>query len=599
MEALNATTNPFALPPDIRSAWLRPLWRAVRPALEGALALRSLARLYDVARSAGGAPFVERALSSCRVDYAVVEDELNRLPKTGPLVVVANHPFGAVEGLVLLSLLTRVRTDVKIMGNHLLSRLPEMREHLIAVDPFGGAEAGRRNVAPLRRAMEWLKGGGVLAVFPAGEVARLEVRSGGVCEPPWSQTVGRLARRVGADVIPVRFEGRNSWRFQAAGLIHPRLRTALLPREFLRMIGATLTVRVGSLIPASRLARFEDARSTTDYLRLRTLLLRGPSLARPSHASVRQRSLAALASPASGEDLARNVAALPSEDLLVESGDHAVFCSPSDRLNCVLPEIGRLREQTFRLVGEGTGRAVDLDRFDETYLHLFVWNRASREIVGAYRLGPTDDILARDGVRGLYTHTLFKYSSRLIGHIGPAIELGRSFVAPAHQRGYAPLMLLWKGIGAYVTRYPRYRRLFGAVSISAEYESTTQRILLDFLRQNHFAEELAALTRPRRPPRPPRVAGCDRRMLATVVRDMDEVDELVRAIESDAKGVPVLLRQYLKLNGKLLGFNVDADFGEVIDGFFVVDLTQVEPTVLRRYLGRAEADAFLAHHAAA
>lgn len=601
MNVVTTGHSPFALDIDIRPSWLKPAWKLARPILERALALKPLTRLYEKARSAGSASFVERALATCEVDYALSDEDLRQLPATGPLLIVANHPFGAIEGLVLLSLLHRVRPDVRIMGNFLLSRVPEMREHLIAVDPFGTPEAGRRNTAPLRAALTWLKSGGALAVFPAGEVAHLDVRRGAVHEPPWSDTIVRLALRTRAAVAPVRFEGRNSWLFQAAGLLHPRLRTALLPHEFLRQRGQTLKVRVGSVIPATRLARFEDARAATEYLRLRTLLLRGS--ASRSHPRVRSPLIrqvqAPLIAPVPAEELARNVAALLPEDLLVDQGDHAVYCAPAERLDRVLIEIGRLREMAFRRVGEGTGREFDLDAFDRTYLHLFVWNRASREIVGAYRLGPTEDILPRDGVRGLYTHTLFRYSHRLLDQVGPAIELGRSFVAPGHQRSYAPLMLLWKGIGAFVTRHPQYRRLFGAVSISADYDSMTRRILIDFLRHNHYAEEWAALARPRRPPRTPRIAGCDRRTLTTVVRSIDEVDELVREIEADAKGIPVLLRQYLKLNGRLMGFSVDTQFGNVVDGFFVVDLTQVEPNVLRRYLGRAEADAFLRHHASA
>jgi hypothetical protein len=268
----------------------------------------------------------------------------------------------------------------------------------------------------------------------------------------------------------------------------------------------------------------------------------------------------------------------------------------------VLQEIGRLREITFRAVGEGTGRSADLDAFDPHYLHLFVWDREASRIAGAYRLGLTDEIVPRSGLAGLYTYTLFKFGRRLLGRLGPAIELGRSFVVGDYQRSYAPLLLLWKGIGRFAAARPRYRRLFGAVSISDEYDSTTKEMLMSFLRLHCLDESLAAMLRPRNPPRGairrrPRFGVLqDRDLLSAVVHDINDVDELVREIESDAKGIPILLRQYLKLNARLLGFNIDPVFGNVLDGLFYVDLTQIDRCVLDRYMGRAEAAAFLGYH---
>jgi len=295
----------------------------------------------------------------------------------------------------------------------------------------------------------------------------------------------------------------------------------------------------------------------------------------------------------SSAGIAREIARLPSESLLVESGGFQVFCADAVQIPGTLHEIGRLREVTYRAIGEGTGRTLDLDRFDRHYRHLFLWDRGKRQVAGAYRLAQTDEIIAADGVEGLYTRTLFRYEARLFDCIGaPALELGRSFVAAAYQKNYSALLLLWKGIGEFVGRHPKYRFLFGPVSISARYSDSSHRLLMEFLRRNHLAADLAALVdavNPKRQTAPPHAS-------TRVPQTIDEVNRLVATAEGDGHGVPVLLRQYLKLNARLLGFNVDPGFGDALDALMIVDLTRVDRAILSRYLGRAGAAAFLRFH---
>jgi putative hemolysin len=273
---------------------------------------------------------------------------------------------------------------------------------------------------------------------------------------------------------------------------------------------------------------------------------------------------------------------------LLESGAYQVFCARAPQLPAVLPELGRLREIAFRAVGEGTGRERDLDGFDATYRHLFVWDRGRAEIAGAYRLGATDEILASGGSAGLYTRTLFDYGDALLAQLGPSLELGRSFVAPAYQRDFSPLLLLWKGISRFVVRNPRYRRLFGVVSISDAYESTSRQLMIKFLQTTRFDADLGRLVRAKHPPAPPRAGSIES---ATVER-LEDVSALIRGLEPDGKDMPVLLRQYLKLNARLLGFSTDPAFGNVLDGLVVVDLDDVAPAILARYMGREDAERF-------
>jgi putative hemolysin len=255
-----------------------------------------------------------------------------------------------------------------------------------------------------------------------------------------------------------------------------------------------------------------------------------------------------------------------------------VYCAPADRIPAVLREIGRLREITFRNVGEGTGRDIDLDRFDDYYLHLFAWDRSASVVAGAYRVAPVDEIVGRMGVEGLYTSTLFRFDRQLLARLGPALELGRSFVRSEYQRSSNVLMLLWKGIARFVLQSDRYRVLFGPVSISARYGSRSRELLQTYLAQNarhELSELFRAITAP------PRVEAA-----VKSPSDVQQLDAVISALEPDGKGVPVLLRQYLRLNAKLLAFNIDQSFSDVLDALMMVDLADVDRAILTRYFGR-------------
>jgi putative hemolysin len=379
--------------------------------------------------------------------------------------------------------------------------------------------------------------------------------------------------------------------------VHPRLRTALLPRELLNKRSSRLSLRIGTPIPSQRLTTVGDEMACIDFLRQRTMLLRHRDAATTRPISP-LRGAEEIAPPIDQDQLAEEVAALPPEHRLVESGDLAVYCASTAQLPSVLLEIGRLREIAFRAVGEGTGRARDLDRFDQHYLHLFLWHRQRCEVVGAYRLAPTDTILSSLGPRGLYITTLFKFGPGVLEGLGPALEMGRSFVRPEHQRSFEPLLLLWRGIGEFVARHPKYRRLFGPVSISQSYAPLSQRLMVDFLRARTGEGDPPGTVRARRPFREPRPRDLDLARVIRQLRDTVELSELIAEIEADGKGLPVLLRQYLKLGGRILEFNVDRDFAGVVDGLVLVDLRRCDRRLLDRYLGREGAAAFVASHAA-
>lgn len=597
---MDATTGkrPFQFAFDAQDR----IGRLFGPTLESVLAFPELNRIYGRITRPGTDTrgFSEKALDELDVEIEAADAEIARVPRTGPLIVVANHPFGGLDGLILTALLQRVRSDVRLLANFLLNMIPELRETFLFVDPFGSSSSTARNVRSMKTAIRWVTGGGALGVFPAGEVSQFIARSRSVVDPAWSITVARLARQTGAAVLPVFFDGRNSLLFQTLGLIHPRLRTLMLPRELLKKRHGSIRVRIGNVIPPDRLARFADAQGLTDYLRVRTYVLRGrPAADRqvsPPPAVAPQRRLEPVAQPVPADLVSAEVAAIPAEQRLAASGDMCVMFAPASQIPNVLREIGRLREITFRAAGEGSGKPLDLDRFDPHYLHLFAWNLQGQEIVGGYRMGLTDQLFRNFGIEGLYTSTLFHYREGLLDQLGPALELGRSFVRQEYQKEYGPLSLLWKGIGHFVARHPRYRMLFGPVSISNDYQSLSKQLLVTFLKLNRYLPKLGRLIEPRNEPRFRPIGDWEPHLTGTVVRDIDGINELVAEIEEDRLSMPVLLRQYLKLNANMLGVNIDPDFGHVVDALMLVDLANVQRPILNRYLGRQGAQDFLAFH---
>jgi putative hemolysin len=361
---------------------------------------------------------LESLLREMQIDLRVNEADIERIPRKGPVVAVANHPYGMLDGAVLAVLLARVRPDVKVLTNFILKDIPELEQYCIFVDPFQTPGAVERNRRALKDALEWVQRGGMLGIFPAGEVSHWQSPQAGIADPQWSETATRVIRKTGAAALPVYFCGRNSLAFQVVGLLHTRVRTAFLLHEFLQQSGKTVAVRVGSTIPSDSIASIPDDREATEYLRWRTYLLsqRGKQqikLPQAVRAAFPRKPQEAITPALPSELLLCDLNALPADRCLARNGDFAVYMAQAPEIPHLLQEIGRLREVTFREAGEGTGKRTDLDRFDRYYCHLLLWNKSKEELVGAYRAGNTSEIIAKHGVEGLYTSTLFRYDRRL------------------------------------------------------------------------------------------------------------------------------------------------------------------------------------------
>ena len=579
-------------------AIVRWLWWALSPLIDRLVGLHLLRRIQ---RRCDQLPRelseLERLNRVTGIRGVVSDDDLARIPRTGPLLVVANHAYGGADPQVLATLFDRVRPDVKFIANQLMADLPVVRGRVFVAAVLNEKDGAASNRRTLRQVVDWLQEGHCVCVFPAGEVSHIRWGRWRAVDGHWQTQVARVARRTNATVLPIFIDGCNSWRFQLIGLIHPMLRTLLLAREYARMAGRTVRLLVGTPIPADELLSQGDENDAMRYLRVRTYLLRtrleaprrgGPNVVSPLPVPERPQHDAA--------EFAAELSALPPEDLLIRSGEFEVYLTRSERIPLTMLEIGRLREISFRSVGEGTGQAIDIDRFDARYRQMLVWNARTHEVVGGYRLGFTDELLREQGIDGLYTSTLFAYPPSAVASLGPAVELGRSWVAPAWQRRPAPLLLLWKGLSAVAVRDPRYKIMFGPVSISDEYQSMSKKLIMAFLQRYRAAGTFAESVRPRNPPDTTPFVDWDPEHTRAVVRNMDDVERLVREIEAGGRSVPVLLRQYLNLNAKVIAFNVDPDFGNVVDALIYMDLRIMPPRLLDFYFTREGAAKFRAFH---
>ena len=556
-----------------RVPWLAQHPRLRRPIADVLCRLADQEGFNRVLAHAGdlqGLAFVERVLELLGTSYHVNARDRENIPVDGPLLVVANHPLGMQDALALLQLIGSVRPDVRMLGNNWLAVVPQLRNLLLDVDVFGNGAASR--LRGIYRAMER---GEALLVFPAGEVSRM--RPAGVRDGAWSDGFARLARRSRAPVLPVHLTAHNSAWFYGLSMLAKPLSTAMLPREAVAPGKRRIGVTIGPLVSADELER----RSAGSSKRAAKLMRRHV------YRVGQQRGLifggqAPLAHP---EPATLVAAELQRAEKLAELRDGKqawLFRGGLD--SAVLREIGRLRELTFRRVGEGTGTRRDLDAYDAWYEHLVVWDPAVLRIVGAYRFGNGARLIGEHGLAGLYTSSLFNYSPALESRLAQGMELGRSFVAPAYWRSRA-LDQLWQGIGLYLQRHPEVRYLFGPVSISVTLPREAREWIVA-AHQHYFGVRGLATARQ------PFVVSQE--VAAGVRRSLEGLDasaglgKLRHHLDALGVSLPVLYRQYVELvepaGVEFLGFGQDAGFSGCVDGLVMLDLANVKPAKRARYL---------------
>lgn len=575
-------TNPCRLP-------FKP--RFLSAILEKTLGLDTLGAIYD-ARPPNLNPqeFLRYTLEAIGVTIDVRNpDALANIPRSGPLLIVANHPLGGLEGVAIAKVIADIRPDLQVLTNQLLRRIPELRDIFIGVDVLS-TNAAAANVAGIKQVHKHLRNDGAVLIFPAGMVSAYEPDAGRIQDRPWNRLVGQLMKRYECPCVPVYVGGNNSGYFYAAGRIHPRLRTALLPRQLANKKGFVLPLTIGHTVPAQELRLLQNPAAITEYLRVSTDALARPVAARG--AEPLQEALAAVCSSVTPKEIAAAIDAV-GEFRLIEHDEFDVYCAPYDRLGVLMEQIAIAREYTFRSVGEGTGLAKDSDEFDPHYLHLFLWDKSQHRIAGAYRVGLVDQIVAKHGVRGLYSRSLYNYDEAFIERLGPAIEMGRSFIHPDYQRRPVSLNLLWRGIGAILVERPRYHTLFGSVSISREYSDLARALIADTMLTNFKANDFDQLVRPITPHKI-NFRVWTRQMLSELA-NVKMLGKLIGRCDP-GKAVPVLLRHYLSLNGKIVCFNIHSKFNNSLEGLIIVDVRKTEPKTLGRFLGNEGLDYFMSFH---
>ena len=390
--------------------------------------LKRLEKIYANTAHLSDLEFTDAVFRELDLEIEVPPEDLDHVPQEGGVVFVANHPYGAIEGLALVKILGERRPDLKVMANFLLRQLAPLSDRFIGVNPLEGISS-QSSFQGMRQALAHVTEGHALGVFPAGEVSswRTDVRS--VADPRWKTPVIKILQRAEVPVVPVWFDGANSLVFQMLGMIHPNLRTLVLPNEMLRMRGRTVRMRIGKPISAKDVTAFGNAENLARYLRAKTYALgSGMQVKREFFAPLRFPSKPKEVVDHVGQEaLAKEIAAI--EDLRInQQAEFDLYLASSHRIPGILREIGRLRELTFRAAGEGTNKAIDLDEFDLYYEHLFLWDREKQQLVGAYRIGDGRKIMARYGKRGFYTSTLFRMDRPMERVLRRSFELGRSFI---------------------------------------------------------------------------------------------------------------------------------------------------------------------------
>jgi len=569
------------------------------------LRINRINRLYEEVSHHRGIHFIDALIEKLQLDYEVREEELKRIPSRGPFITVSNHPFGGIDGMLLVKLLSGSRNDIKIMANFLLSKIEPVSEYMLPVNPFEGRKNAASSITGIKMALEHLNNGNALGIFPAGEVSSYNEDNYGISDREWQYPALKMIKKAGVPVVPVYFQGTNSRLFHLLGLIHPSLRTVKLPSELFNKKHKKIRIRIGNPISVKEQDAFSDISTYGRYLRARTYAL-GSALEvrkffRPR--INRTSKMEPVADPVPGEKILMEIEKIREEYALFTSEHFDVFCTPSIEIPHIMYELGRLREITFRAVGEGTNRSMDIDEYDLYYNQLFVWDRQAQKIVGAYRVGKGQEILRRYGVKGFYLHSLFRMNRRFIPTLRQSLELGRSFIVEEYQRRPMPLFLLWKGILYFLLKHSEYRYLIGPVSISNSFSQFSRGLIMQYIREHHFDVRLARHVRPRTKYNVPGF-NVDEEIILESTDDLNKFDRFIREVQPNDYSMPILLKRYLKLNGKIIGFNLDPKFNNALDGLLVLDLYDVpmetisslsreinDDSILERFMvGRIEPD---------
>lgn len=541
---------------------------------------------YDTIAHQDCEAHAQAILEHFEIDYDIPEEDFKRLPKEGPYVTISNHPLGAIDGILLMRLMLPMQKDYKIMANFLLERIEPLAPYILPVNPFEEHKGARSSIAGFKKALQHIRDGHPLGIFPAGEVS---THKDGklIVDKPWEEAALKLIKKAQVPVIPIYFHGKNSKLFYRLSKWNPIFRTAMIPSQILSQRNRPIKVRIGQPISVQTQNEQESLEEFTYLLRRKTYML--------SNAFQKERLIDQLPStlkipkpPKKIADAMRKevmqgeIEKLREKDCrLLQSKNYEVFLAKEQDMPFILKEIGRQREVTFRAIGEGTNKAIDLDIFDTYYHHLFLWDDEEQCIVGAYRMGMGSEIFPKYGIDGFYLQDLFRVEPELYDMMEHSIEMGRAYIVKEYQQKPMPLFLLWKGIVHTTLRHPEHKYLIGGVSISNQFSNFSKSLMIEFMKSNYWDPYVAQYIRPKKEFKV-KLNDADKEFVFDETKaDLNKFDRLIDEVEPGSLRLPVLIKKYIKQNARVVAFNVDPLFNNSVDGLMYIKIADLPESTVK------------------
>ena len=549
------------------------------------LRISAINKIYDNNKNKSDLDFLNGILDDCKIKFEIPEEDLKRIPKEGPFITISNHPLGGIDGVLLLKLVTEKRADYKIVANFLLHRVAPLKPYVMPVNPFETRKDAKSSVAGIKSALLHLREGKPLGIFPAGEVSTHKDGKLNV-DKPWEEGAIKLIKKANVPVIPIYFHAKNSRLFYFLSKFSDTLRTAKLPSEIIQQRGRVIKVRIGKPISVKDQDTFKALPDFYKFIRRKTYMLANPfekSNKLISSQKIKIKKATKKISPQRNSDLfITEVDALrETNSRLLQSKNYEVFFASAKDIPNLIHEIGRLREITFRAIGEGTNKEVDLDKFDNYYHHLLLWDAVAEKLVGAYRMGLGKEIYKKYGIKGFYVQSLFRIEPELHQMMDNTIEMGRAFIIDEYQQKPMPLFLLWKGIVHVTLRYPQYKYLMGGVSISNQFSDFSKSLMIEFMKSHYYDPYIAQYIRPKKEYKVKLKDGDKDFVFDASKADMQKFDKIIDEIEPGILRIPVLIKKYVKQNARLVAFNVDPKFNNAIDGLMYIKVADIPESTVK------------------
>lgn len=560
------------------------------------LKISTLNKIYDRNKHLSDLEFLNAILDEFQIKFEIPEEDLKRLPKDGAYITISNHPLGGIDGILLLKLMLEKEPNFKIIANFLLHRIEPLKPYVMPVNPFESHKDAKSSVTGIKDALRHLSENKPLGIFPAGEVSTYKDGKL-VVDKQWEEGAIKLIKKAGVPVVPIYFHAKNSKLFYWLSKISDTLRTAKLPSELLTQKDRVIKVRIGKPISVAEQNEYETTEAYSEFLRRKTYMLanpfeKGTKLLDPSNLNLKlPKSPKQIAGPANHNKILSEIKQLRKEDYrLLQSKNYEVFFVSADKIPNILHEIGRLREITFREVGEGTNESLDLDQYDKYYHHMFLWDDATKEIAGAYRMGLGSEIYTKYGVDGFYLHDLFRFEPELYDMMSKSIEMGRAFIVKEYQQKPMPLFLLWKGIVHTTLHYPEHKFLIGGVSISNQFSDFSKSLMIEFMKSHYYDPYIAQYIHPKKEYKV-KLKDADKDFVFNEAEaDLNRFDKIIEEIEPGNLRLPVLIKKYIKQNARVIAFNVDPLFNNAIDGLMYIRIADLPESTVKPVMEEFQAE---------